>query len=106
AARLVLSYTLGKPAEATDPDALDVQEWQHFHDQAVEYADLTRLFQTVPAPLANRFAGATLPGLESDLKRMLREGLAERVQRDAEAASSAEAPAPPGPRRSRRRAAR
>ena len=34
AARLVLSYTIGKPRETVDPDQLNVQEWELFKQSA------------------------------------------------------------------------
>jgi hypothetical protein len=34
AAKVVLSYAIGKPAEAPDPDRLDVEEWKGFKEVA------------------------------------------------------------------------
>jgi hypothetical protein len=43
AAKLVFAYVLGKPAEAVDPDQLDVEEWQHFKDTASMYEEMPQL---------------------------------------------------------------
>ena len=43
AARLLFQYALGKPAEAVDPDRLDVEEWQHFKEQSGMMEEVPRL---------------------------------------------------------------
>jgi voltage-gated potassium channel len=54
AAKLVLAYVLSKPAEAVDPDQLDVQEWQHYKDTPGMYAEMPHLghFRLALSPYA------------------------------------------------------
>src|SRR5260370_1376356 len=47
AARLVLAYTVGKPAPAVDPDTLDLQEWALWQQMPV----LAQVLQSVMGPL-------------------------------------------------------
>jgi hypothetical protein len=49
AARLVLGYSLGKPAETVDPDRLDIDEWQLNAQTSVPLGDLVGLMSTLPA---------------------------------------------------------
>lgn len=43
AARLVLNYTIGKPAAAVDPDRMDLTEWDLWKAMAPMMAELTKL---------------------------------------------------------------
>src|SRR5438094_521439 len=52
AARLVLSYTVGKPTEAVDPDRLDVEEFSLFCEEAVEGDRLAQPLQGIPVAMA------------------------------------------------------
>src|SRR5713101_7688639 len=49
AARLVLGYSLGKPAETVDPDRMDIDEWQLNAETSVPLPELTGLMSTLPA---------------------------------------------------------
>ncbi len=52
AAKLVLTYCIGRPAAAVDPDSLDVQEVKHYQEQAVDPTMMQTLIRRVPADLA------------------------------------------------------
>lgn len=49
AAKVLLAYTIGKPAPAPDPDRLDADEWQCFKETANMAGELPQLAQS-PAP--------------------------------------------------------
>ncbi len=75
AARLVFSYTLGKPDKAVDPDTLDQQEWQQFRQNAVPNQELLLLVQLLQAPLACSILRAALPHLQQQLAQTLAQQL-------------------------------
>src|SRR3954451_8991022 len=55
AARLVYSYTLGKPTHGVDPDRLNVDEWQQLRDEAAMTQEMPALIQSVPPELTLDF---------------------------------------------------
>jgi hypothetical protein len=67
AAKLVLAYSLGKPAPAVDPDRLDVEEWQHFKET-------TGMIKDAPGMVL-----APAPELPLQLLRALRPVMAEEI---------------------------
>jgi hypothetical protein len=44
AAKVVLSYAIGKPAEAPNPDRLDVEEWQGFNESCSYCSNVGHVF--------------------------------------------------------------
>lgn len=76
AAKLLLSYLVGKPAPAADPDTLDQQEWQQTCQSAVPAEALSTLMTALPPAAANAIvrmawpavASALLPALVQSLK--------------------------------------
>jgi hypothetical protein len=48
AARLVLSYAIGKPTEAENPDRLDIQEWEIRQQQMTDPREVDNCIQGVP----------------------------------------------------------
>ncbi len=74
-ARLVFSYTLGKPDKAVDPDSLDQQEWQQFRQNAVPNQELLGLLQLLQAPLASSILRAALPHLQQQMAQSLAQQL-------------------------------
>jgi hypothetical protein len=63
AARLLLAYAVGQPAEAVDPDTLDAQEWQVFRQVPVPPAEVSRLLTELPVDFACQVARALAPFL-------------------------------------------
>jgi hypothetical protein len=51
AAKLVLAYTVGKPAQTANPDMLDVEEWDQFRKAAPMVDELPRLMVPDPSML-------------------------------------------------------
>lgn len=63
AAKLLLSYLIGKPGPAVDPDTLDQQEWQLHEQAAVPVAQLNELLNQVPADTANAIVQNSWPAV-------------------------------------------
>jgi hypothetical protein len=63
AARLLLSYAIGQPTEAVDPDTLDQQEWAIFRQVPVPAPEVERLLHDVPVDFACDLARALTPHL-------------------------------------------
>jgi hypothetical protein len=61
AAKLVLSYAIGKPAEAVNPDTLDVQEWQLFRQETGNADQLGQVVEGTPVALLCEMARSTVP---------------------------------------------
>jgi len=76
AARLVLAYTLGKPARTVDPDALDLAEWQLWQQMPVPPETLAGLLGPLQVPLACNLARTVLPLLQDAVARQLAQQLA------------------------------
>jgi hypothetical protein len=74
AAKLLLSYTLGKPAAPVDPDTLDQQEWEIYRRSPDPAQDIGALVSRMPLPLACRMARDMLPGLDRDWTRQFADG--------------------------------
>ena len=62
AAKLALSYLVGKPDKAVDPDTLDEQEW-HIWRRYTAPGDWVELIQTLPLDLVLRFVREVWPVL-------------------------------------------
>jgi len=77
AARLVFSYTLGKPDKAVDPDTLDTQEFQQLQNSYVPNEDFLRVVGGLQAPLACAILRLVLPIIQDqtaqDLGKKMRE---------------------------------
>jgi hypothetical protein len=61
AAKLVLSYAVGKPADAVNPDTLDVQEWQLFRQETGNGQHLGEVVEGMPVALLCEIARSTVP---------------------------------------------
>src|SRR5271154_5794024 len=67
AARLLLAYTVGKPADSTNPDRVEIDEWQLLRQTVAPQDDVAQTFQSVPVELASKLANATLPVLADEM---------------------------------------
>jgi hypothetical protein len=65
AARLLLSYAVGRPTDAVDPDTLDQQEWAIFRQIPVPPAEVERLLHDVPVDFACELTRALAPHLSA-----------------------------------------
>jgi hypothetical protein len=66
AARLVLQYALGKPAQAVEPDRVDVDEYRLREESAIPPGQWLPMMQLLPADTINTLADSIQPFLEKD----------------------------------------
>ncbi len=76
AARLVLSYLLGKPAPPVDPDRLDADEWQAQKATAGMLQELPGLMRAPAPDMALAMVRAARPAVADELGRQLGDALA------------------------------
>jgi hypothetical protein len=77
AARLVLAYVVGKPADVVEPDTLDLQEFQQYEEQVRRYGSLPSVAATPDLGLACTIARASRPGIADTAARDLGRALVE-----------------------------
>ncbi len=82
AAKLLLSYALGKPAAAVDPDTLDLHEWELLRRAPDPAPEMAAAPHRVPLPLALTYLRAVLPPIEDAQADMMRDGLRQMEARD------------------------
>jgi hypothetical protein len=108
AARLVIQYSLGRPAEAVDPDRLDELEWQQWTREEVT-PENHQVFTGLHAAAANALARQLVPFMQDrhmeDLQQMADEREQERREEAAEDEREAAREARRNARRAERRAA-
>jgi len=66
AAKLVLSYTVGKPTTAVDPDRLDIEEFDIYQQEAIGKAEFMRPIHGMAASLACELLRTVLPVLQKE----------------------------------------
>jgi hypothetical protein len=84
AIKLLFTYTLGKPAEAVQPDQLDIEEWDTFKETATMAGELPGIMATPDPSFPLAMVRAARPGvardLAKDLQTTLRAGEEEERQ--------------------------
>jgi hypothetical protein len=76
AAKFVLQYTLGKPAQTVDPDRLDEMEWEQWQREVVHISGAHAVFKSCAAETACVLARALVPVLQETMFK----GIAATVQ--------------------------
>jgi len=71
AAKLVLSYKLGKPAPAPNPDQIDRDEWEHFQRDAINLEEVQQVLGSLPSKVGNDIARTALPIMTDARKEAL-----------------------------------
>src|SRR5712672_2533701 len=61
AAKLLLSYKLGKPAPAPNPDEIDRDEWEHYQKDAINLEEVQQVLGSLPAKVGNDIARTGFP---------------------------------------------
>jgi hypothetical protein len=89
AVKLVLSYTVGKPLPAVDPDRVDVDEFKLFQEEARTGEEFMRPLKAMPAGMACDMLRAILPALLQDYMRMGAEMFAQHQSDQQEASAAA-----------------
>jgi hypothetical protein len=75
AARLVLSYAVGRPSTAVDPDELDIQEMSIFTRETLTPQESTAPLEGIPASLAATIIRGALPHMTEQRGQTLAAGL-------------------------------
>jgi hypothetical protein len=75
AAKLVLSYTIGKPVPAVDPDRLDVEEFNLFREEAITADTLADPLKGLPAATVCEMVREARPLVEASRREQLAEAL-------------------------------
>src|SRR6266404_6648173 len=65
AARLLLSYGIGKPTEAVNPDTLDMQEWDVYRKSPVSLDDLRGIIEGIPVEVVGPIVRVSKPYLNA-----------------------------------------
>src|SRR6267154_638181 len=61
AAKLLLSYKLGKPAPNPNPDQIDRDEWEHYQRDTINLQEVQQVLGALPARVGNDIARTALP---------------------------------------------
>jgi hypothetical protein len=61
AAKILLSYVVGKPLAAPHPDSIDRDEWDHFQNDSMNQKELALVMNGLPTHVGNDMARVALP---------------------------------------------
>jgi hypothetical protein len=79
AAKIILSYKIGKPLPAPHPDSIDRDEWNHYQNDAIREQEVKLVMNSLPTHTGNDFARVALPIMTAarmnDLGQQLMQGL-------------------------------
>jgi hypothetical protein len=79
AAKLLLSYKLGKPAPAPNPDQIDRDEWEHYQKDAINLEEVQQVLGSLPSKVGNDIARTALPIVTQARKDALATKLVKNV---------------------------
>jgi hypothetical protein len=68
AAKLLLAYAVGRPADVVNPDTLDFQEWQHFQQVPASPGVVHQILNCLPTEFACQLIRILLPNTEFQIK--------------------------------------
>jgi hypothetical protein len=100
AARIVLQYTLGRPAETIDPDRLDEMEWQQWRRES-QVGEFDEVCRAMTASSANDLARILVPFFQQQHFEGFKSQIDERTERRQQEAARSQREAE---RRARRKA--
>jgi hypothetical protein len=84
AARLVLSYVIGKPAAVPNPDRMDVEELQNVHAERELFMELPKLSMTPQIEMSLEAVRSTRPVATRTYCNRMLQGLKEMDEADKE----------------------
>ncbi len=90
AARLLLSYAVGKPAPAVDPDTLDQQEWEQYRRLPDPAPEMLAAPGRLTLPLGLDYMRSVLPKLAESQRGMVLDGLNKMEAKDRAKAAARE----------------
>src|SRR5260370_28301433 len=79
AAKLLLSYKLGKPAPAPNPDQIDRDEWEHYQRDTINLQEVQQVLSSLPARVGNDIARTALPIMTQTRKEALSSQLVKNL---------------------------
>jgi hypothetical protein len=91
AAKLVLSYVVGKPAATVDPDRVDVEEFRLLQEESCSGQQFSNVLNAVPAGLACEVLEAVVPVQSLAQRQQFVEELLAEDEEDGEEADEEEA---------------
>ena len=95
AAKIILSYKMGKPLPAHHPDTIDRDEWDHYQQDAMDLKEMKTVLSGLPTRVGNDIARVSLPIMTAawttELATKLREGLNEESPKDQNVAGTSQA---------------
>jgi hypothetical protein len=97
AIKLLFAYTIGRPADAVNPDALDVDELQCFHRQTLPPDMPMPPPVGVPTGLACQVLRGLMPAREDAMRQALVDRLKQDLEKKERQAAAAANPPQPGP---------
>jgi hypothetical protein len=83
AAKLLLSYVVGRPTAASDPDRLDHDEWQLWKENTANKEDVQQFFGGVPQQVALDVARGSVPSMTDTIRGQLGAALRESLEDDS-----------------------
>jgi hypothetical protein len=61
AAKILVSYSIGKPLPAPHPDSIDRDEWDHFQQDSMKQRELALVMNGLPTHVGNEIVRVALP---------------------------------------------
>ena len=87
AAKIILSYKIGKPLPAPHPDSIDRDEWDHYQNDAIRDEEMKRVMSSLPTRAGNDIVGVSLPimtaGRMNEFAAQLLDGLPSKKDEGA-----------------------
>ena len=84
AAKIILSYKIGKPLPAPHPDSIDRDEWDHYQNDAIRDQEMKLVLSSLPTHSGNDIARVSLPIMTAarmnDLTAQLLDGLPSKKE--------------------------
>jgi hypothetical protein len=100
AIKVLFAYAVGRPTDAADPNALDLEEWQLYRQGRASAGDVSALFNSLPAELARAIARSVLPCVGPEVIRNLLDGAGAASARATAAPAQDSADSSPAPAKS------
>jgi hypothetical protein len=85
AAKLLLTYGIGRPQEAVNPDSLDIQEWALWRQAPGMSEEMPKVIKCLTAEQACLLAREIQPEVSQEMLTQLAQGMQQRNDRDAAA---------------------
>ena len=63
AAKIILSYKIGKPLPAPHPDSIDRDEWDHYQNDSIREEEMKLVLSSLPTHSGNDIARVSLPNM-------------------------------------------